>query len=594
MMSAVFAALVAGCGGSGAGAPEVSVPVIEFGPASDTDSMLRASPNGFSFPNFTAASVTGQEFAGADLAAMFGSGPEICASGSGDSCVPTAEAAEWARMVNDSRQSGHCEGFIVLALQRFAEKATPDTEKLATESPVVHGIFRGFSSQFLQTTRDESRAWRGRSVRDVIAELVTSLKDGVPDHVLGLYGKIGGHAVLPYSVIFADKDNAEIGIYDSNWPGQERRVTVDLAKGTWQFSFDGQDPETDPNAWTGGSGDMDLSSLKAHVTGPCPFCDSKTTTTTPTMLAIRASAPTWSLTTSRGTVTPTGQPVQGVDVTKVRASGAGVPAKTDEWVVTVDASEMKQASPVRLAMPAGSTATVVTPRAVARATTGKKASAAFDLTPTTVSTDSRTASVLLANGDRKVTASNKATTLSLDNDGVPVTGTVVSTAPPSNATVTTTKGGSSAATTAPPTGTATTAPPTGTATTAPGAGTTTTVGDSNATTPGTTTATTTTTNPISLTHSFREGGTTGYNNSCAMEILDVTVNGATNVSSVTATVGGTAAPSAMNSSGNDWTFYSMPNKSPGTYTMAVTVNASNGSRTKTLTIVYDNDCDPTN
>ena len=569
----VLVGLAAACGGGGS-TPKVSVPTIEFGPASNTDGLLRPTPNGFSFANFAAASVPNVAFGGADLAAMFGSGPEVCSSGTGDTCVPTAEAAEWARMVNESRQSGHCEGFIVLALQRFAVKESPDTAQLSTDTPVVRGIYRGFATQFLDGARAESRAWRGQSVRDVVAELVSSLKDGVPDHVLGVYGEIGGHAVLPYSVTFADKDNARIGIYDSNWPGQERHVSVDLAAGTWRFSFDGQDPESDPNAWTGGSGDIDLSSLKGRIGGACPFCDSKTTTTTPTMLSIRASAPTWSLATARGTVTPGGAQVEGVDVTKVRA--AGILPKSDEWVVTVDPAEMGATKPVRLSLPAGSSATIVTPRAIARATTGKKAAAAFDLTPTTVSTTSRTASVLLTNGDRAVTADNRATTLSLDGEGVPVTGTVATTVPSpqttagTKATTTTVKGTTTATTTGP---TATTVGPTATTTA-----------------PATTAAPTTTTNPISMTHSFRNGGTTGYTNSCGMEILDVTVNGATNVSSVTATVGGTAAPSAMNSSGNDWTFYSMPNKSPGTYTMAVTVTAANGTHTKNLTIVYDNDC----
>jgi hypothetical protein len=571
----VSAAVVAvsACSGSGEPATTVSVPDVELGPASNTDGVLRPTPNGFSFMNFGASAVPAEEFGGADLAAMFGSGPEICASGTDATCSPTAEAAEWARMVNESRQSGHCEGFIVQALQRFGAKETPDTSSLTNSPGVVHGIIRGFASQFLPGTRAESKAWSKRSVRDITAELVASLKDGVPDHVLGVYGEIGGHAVLPYAVTFTDAAHASISIYDSNWPGQERRVTVDLDAQEWAFSFDGTDPETDPNAWTGGNGSMDLSSLKAHVQGSCPFCDSKTTTTTPTMLAIRAAAPTWRLTTARGTVTAEGSDIDGVHVSRVRA-GATIPTKKNEWLVTVEPGEFSSGRSVALRLPAGSSATIVTPSAIARAATGKS-TADFSVRERSITTESRSATLVLANGNKTVSATNKAATLTLDGNDLPVTGVVTTTtvlrstttaSAPSSSAVTTTIANQTAGTTVTTTAPATTSAPT------------TTVAQ-----------TTTTTNPVNFTQSFRNGGASGYWNSCSSEILDLTVTGATTVTSVTASIG-TSMFSAMNSSGNDWTFYSMPTKTPGTYSMTVTVNASNGVRTKTLSIVYDNDC----
>ena len=578
----VSAAVVAvsACSGSGEPATTVSVPDVELGPASNTDGVLRPTPNGFSFMNFGASAVPAEEFGGADLAAMFGSGPEICASGTDATCSPTAEAAEWARMVNESRQSGHCEGFIVQALQRFGAKETPDTSSLTNSPGVVHGIIRGFASQFLPGTRAESKAWSKRSVRDITAELVASLKDGVPDHVLGVYGEIGGHAVLPYAVTFTDAAHASISIYDSNWPGQERRVTVDLDAQEWAFSFDGTDPETDPNAWTGGNGSMDLSSLKAHVQGSCPFCDSKTTTTTPTMLAIRAAAPTWRLTTARGTVTAEGSDIDGVHVSRVRA-GATIPTKKNEWLVTVEPTEISAGKSVRLSLPAGSSAVIVTPKAIARAATDKKATADFSINDRSITTASKTADLTLTNGDRKVSAANKAVTLTLDGDDAPVVG---STTPTTVAQTTTTV---AKTTTTRPTSSATT-----TTIANQTAGTTvTTAAPATTSAPTTTVAqTTTTTNPVNFTHSFRNGGASGYWNSCSSEILDLTVTGAATVTSVTGSVGGTTMSNAMNSSGNDWTFYSMPTKTPGTYSMTITVNASNGVRTKTLTIVYDNDC----
>ena len=574
----VVATIAASCGSSGA-SPGVTVPSIAFGPESNVDGILRPTPNGFSFANFGAASVSGEEFGGADLAAMFGSGTEVCASGADDTCVPTTEAAEWARMINESRQSGHCEGFIVQALQRFATKAAPVTSSLTSDGPVVHGIMRGFASQFMNGTRAESKEWSKHSVSDITAELVTSLRDGIPDYVLGLYSEFGGHAVLPYSVTFSDADHATIGIYDSNWPALERHVTVDLAAQEWVFSFDGPDPETDPNAWTGGTGAMDLSSLKTHVDGPCPFCDSKTTTTTPTMLAIRASAPTWSLATARGTISPSGAPVEGVHVSKVRA-GSTIPAKTNEWVVTVEPTEISSGKSVRLSLPAGSSAVIVTPKAIARASTSKKALADFSISDRSITTDSQSATITLTNGNKQVTATNKAITLSLDATDVPVDRAVGTTIP--LVVPTTVKSGTAMTTVAP--GNQTTG---GTATTVAGTNT-------QTTTPVVTAAPTTTTNPVNFTLAFDSGGTVGYGSSCQSELMEVTITGATTVNDVTATQAGTAIPDAMFQSGNTWKFYTVPTKPAGTYPIIVTVNASNGSRTKSFTISYDNDCDPTN
>lgn len=669
--------LLASCSGGGsADAPtvSVSVPQVDFGPASNVDGNLRPVPNGFAFPNFTAAAAPGNTFGGADLAAMFGDGPDVCASGTGDACSPTAEAASWAQMVNESRQSGHCEGFIVQALSRFKAGQTPEAAQLPTSADVVQGILRGFATQFIPETRAESRSWRKMKVREVLAELVDSLRDGTPNYVLGVYGDAGGHAVLPYAVEFASADEARVQVYDSNWPGRNRFVDVDIAGGNWTFSFQGPDPMNDPTAWTGGDGDLNLSSLEKRFSGTCPFC-SGGATALETMLTIRASVPTWSIETPLGTVTPQ-ETVEGVDVSPTRAAIDGI----FEYVVSIDPSALPltKKDAITLRLPPKSVAYALTPKGIARAATSASGGS-VGISESTVSSTESTTTLRLAAGDEVIAADglaaeitagpggvsgtarsgsgatvdasttddNRAILLTIDGNK-PVTRTLeistkenlppeligsvsatnlppaterelanITPDPPyvlpvvatttSAATVVTTvapAGGSTATTQKPSTGT-TVAGAATTTTTTTGSTTVTTTAGTTATTnapttaapttsPPTTAAPTTTTNPISLTHSFRNGGTTGYTNSCSMEILDVTVSGAVSVSTVGATVGGTAASNAMNSSGNDWTFYSMPSKSPGSYTFKVTVTASNGTYSKNLTIVYDSDCDPNN
>lgn len=304
-----------------------------------------------------------QQFAAADMVRMFGDGPTVCASGSGETCTLTAEALSWAQMVNESRQSGHCEGFIVQSLDKFAGKETPEAAQLTSSPDVVQGIIRGFATQFIPEARGESKAWRSKKTADIVAELVTSLKAGPPKYVLGVYGDLGGHAVLPYAVEFANESEATIQVYDSNWPGRNRFVAVNVATGEWSFSFDGPDPANDANAWTGGDGDMDLSSLTSRTNGTCPFCGDGTTTTD-TMLTIRASSLDWSVTTSRGTVNARTS-VDGVDVVPVRAGITGIV----DYMISIDPTlvETKKKDAITVSLPPKSVLYTVTPSGVGRA-----------------------------------------------------------------------------------------------------------------------------------------------------------------------------------------------------------------------------------
>ena len=376
---AVASMLSAACsGGNGDAVPavDVSVPSVTFGPSANADGALRPVPNGFAFPNFAAASMPDQQFAAADMVRMFGDGPTVCASGSGDTCTLTAEALSWAQMVNESRQSGHCEGFIVQSLDKFAGKQTPEAAQLDSTPDVVQGIIRGFATQFIPEARGESKAWRSKKTADIVAELVTSLKAGPPKYVLGVYGDLGGHAVLPYAVEFANESEATIQVYDSNWPGRNRFVTVNVATGDWSFSFDGPDPANDANAWTGGNGDMDLSSLTSRTNGTCPFCGDGTTTAD-TMLTIRASSLDWSVSTSRGTVNAQTR-VDGVDVIPVRAGITGIV----DYMISIDPAlvETKKKDAITVSLPPQSVLYTVTPSGIGRAVANKKGSVALNET----------------------------------------------------------------------------------------------------------------------------------------------------------------------------------------------------------------------
>ncbi|MFM9225014.1 MAG: hypothetical protein ACKOQ1_00025, partial [Actinomycetota bacterium] len=124
----------------------------------------------------------------------------------------------------------------------------------STSTDDVQGIIRAFATQFLPETRGESKAWRKMKTADDVAELVSSLKAGPPKYVLGVYGELGGHAVLPYAVEFADAANATIQVYDSNWPGRNRFVTATGARGHQCQSRDERDDTAQTATLGGGHG----------------------------------------------------------------------------------------------------------------------------------------------------------------------------------------------------------------------------------------------------------------------------------------------------------------------------------------------------
>ena len=140
--------IIAGCsGGATDSAPQLSLPIA---------TTLRPTPDGFAFPNFP-ASATPIGFGDADLFAMFGA--EACVDGVSTPCVATAEAAAWARMVNQARVSGHCEGLVVQAADRFDLGLSPPTFELKNDEIVTAGIIRRFATQFFPEVQDERDEW---------------------------------------------------------------------------------------------------------------------------------------------------------------------------------------------------------------------------------------------------------------------------------------------------------------------------------------------------------------------------------------------------------------------------------------------------
>ena len=289
LLIAVF--LCASCGGSSAPPLEAADSVVVVEEASDSLG-FDVGRHGWAFGNY-AASESGR-FSVADAVTLFGDAA-VCVEAEGV-CTPTPAAAEWIDMVASSMEYGVCEGMTVASMDRFLVGANPETGLMALTSEVEHRLARLFATQFLDDVITATEQWRGRSVAAIVAELQTSLGDPLAEqYTLGVYSKVGGHSVLPYAADVDDEGRGVIYVYDPNWPGEQRYIEVDTQANRWRFSYFAADQSNDPEAWTGGSGLMDLTPLSVREAPfPEPFKGSGTGVKQ--LLAISSTTRNWTLT----------------------------------------------------------------------------------------------------------------------------------------------------------------------------------------------------------------------------------------------------------------------------------------------------------
>ena len=401
-------ATLASCSGGSSGSADVA--------ATPADSGLLPTDDGFTFANF-GSSASKEVFDTKDLVTMFGN--EACVGGVEAPCSPTSQAAAWARMVNEARASGHCEGLAVQAAARFDSKQTPATGALLNAGDVTHGIMRAFATQFLPEVQDATNSWAKKSLSDIVNELVSSMKTGSVAYSLGLYTPTGGHAVLPYAVEFPSKDLVVIKVYDSNWPGKERYVVIDLAADKWFFSFNGQDPQKDECAWTGKAGDIDLTPMSVRTSATCPFCGTKTTVAK-SVLLIRSTGVEWQVKTKNGTFSPSeGTAVDGTTSRGLRSASCSKTVSLPEFILSVDTPDFE------LTLPETASAYISNGKSVVQIQTkGKKARKPIKFTETSVTSNDPGTTVTLAANNFATQVTADTTIINFDETKIVVDATV--------------------------------------------------------------------------------------------------------------------------------------------------------------------------
>ena len=403
---AFSAFFIASCGGGGSSSGSVSLT------ATDVSAGLNVNPNGFAFANFTSAS-SSEEFVADDLVKMFGLSKDVCVGGTMP-CTLVPEAAAFARLVNEARASGHCEGLVVSAGERFNSAAEPSTVTLENKGDITHGLMRTFATQFLKEVVADTEKWTAASLKEKVAALEASFAKSEISYTLGVFSSSGGHAVLPYALEWVNKDVVKIKLYDSNWPGQDRYVTVDLKADKWTFAYSGKDPANDPQAWTGGPGDMDMTSMASRTSASCPFCASKSGVDK-TILVVRSADPNWSVQTKNGALGPNSSGGSGSSVSLRPVRGASDGSGVTSYMITAPS-----AVKLSFTLPAATRVSGFTSQAAIQIDTEGSKTGTVDITDSNISTDDPTAVLTLADGELVASSNGENNSISTSGDALAV------------------------------------------------------------------------------------------------------------------------------------------------------------------------------
>jgi hypothetical protein len=299
-LAALFT-LAAGCGGGGQSSPSPGGTATTDGGvgASDAqptaplpttaDDLFRPATDGFAFPNYADLPGPGV-FDATALRRMFGDG--VCSSVTNGACTLTPQAEDWADKVNLSLQGGHCEGFAVLSLLFFNKWLDPKPFGADTTGALVftgngalnHELAYWYATQYLEdpviTTTHSFTAME--TVNYLLGELSDPMSEQSARIGLARVGANGalegGHAITPYAVRDGDTPGTKkIMVYDSNHPGEEHAIVVDVAADSWSYVA-GTDPQDPSSLYAGDLTNKNhLYVAAAHPrigVHPCPFCSS--------------------------------------------------------------------------------------------------------------------------------------------------------------------------------------------------------------------------------------------------------------------------------------------------------------------------------
>lgn len=253
--------------------------------------------HGYGFQNYGQHAGASDDLGVADVFDLFG--PAACSNKDATraTCKLTAAGSQWLSGQLSGMTGGHCEGMAVTS-QRFFETLTFDGKTTAGDfqsgvgsvfglafpgQSVENYVASYFVRQIFSEVSTEAYQSRQTMTPGQIVDKLTEEFNKTPSvgYALGFYkpGYKEGHAVTPYAIErVGATDEYRIVVYDNNFPGQKRFVTVNKATNQWSYTA-AADPTQAASLYEGNAGTKTLEinriSLRDLPTGQyfkCPFC----------------------------------------------------------------------------------------------------------------------------------------------------------------------------------------------------------------------------------------------------------------------------------------------------------------------------------
>ena len=258
---------------------------IDFDPTHD----------GYSFRNYGGKTHDGSEDLDADdLIELFGA-ENVCIEGSkADDCVLYETADEWREKMIKMADGGHCLGFSVTAMRMFLdlpyrEKTTPADFQKGAEAPhdlkPDEDLFNLIAHFHIVQTLREVYSFRGSGFKigpaGVLKLLTESFRSGKEHYDLAIFNKVNGklergHSVLPFAIEDMGGGIVRIHVYDNNFPGQTKYVTINTKTSEWRYRT-ASNPSDVAHDYVGNASTNSLSLNQIsdfdYEEYECPFCE---------------------------------------------------------------------------------------------------------------------------------------------------------------------------------------------------------------------------------------------------------------------------------------------------------------------------------
>ena len=210
------------------------------------DDGYRPDKNGFGFPNYGTTGPDGSSavtnLTVAQMQKLFGN--TVCVDPSASKCTLAPEAKAWMDQTNNAMGGGHCYGFSAASLMFWKSQANPNDYGSSSTPQLNYQNNSALEGQIAYAWAYQVLPWvRGAQIKGTPVDILNALKTGLDPNSSETYTLTifkrdgsGGHAITPYAIEDNGGGMFHILVYDNNYPGVTRAVTVDTNANTWTYN----------------------------------------------------------------------------------------------------------------------------------------------------------------------------------------------------------------------------------------------------------------------------------------------------------------------------------------------------------------------